>query len=429
MSDYDYDNDFDTDEAPKTNTLMRRGFDGVALAHENAASQALVAKATADIQARWVMAMRCPRDPAMVRQTLIRECRRPGFAKEAIYAVPRGGNTIRGLSIRFAEVAMRCMGNMSCEAQTLFDSDEERVIRVTATDFEANATWNRDITVKKTVERRQLKRGQRAIRSRINSYGDTVHIVEATDDEVATKEAAMISKAARTAILRMVPGHLQDEAFEVCEQIAKNEAAKDPDAERNALFDAFAGLNITPPQIAEWLGHPVEQSTPFELVELRKLYRGIHEGAIGSWSEAMDLAADARARAKKDADAARKSPGPQGQASASQQAPAPAPGKQSAPRTSGGKGTQAAKDKIAGNAKDAAKETPAKEAPAPKDEQPTEAKAEPAPPSDHAAPAPAPATGNPDDFEMRTCFLCSKEIEVHKEAPGGASCKSCGGEW
>src|ERR1051325_3623418 len=97
---------------PKTNQLMRREFAGIALASEGPATQALVAKATADIQARWVMALRRPRNLDDVRQDIIKECKRPGFAKVAIYSVPRAGTQIKGLSIRFAEVAMRCMGNL-----------------------------------------------------------------------------------------------------------------------------------------------------------------------------------------------------------------------------------------------------------------------------------------------------------------------------
>lgn len=416
----------DAPEQPAKNQLMRRGFDGIQLASEGPATQALVAKATADIQARWVMAMRRPRNIDDVRQQIMIECRRPGFAKGAIYKVPRGSTTIKGLSIRFAEVAMRCMGNLGCEANTIFDSDEERIIRVTATDFETNATWTRDITVKKTVERKDLKRGQRSIRDRINSYGDRIFIVEATDDDVATKEAALISKASRTAILRLVPGHIREEAMLLCEKTMSDTAAKDPAAEKNQILDAFAAINIMPSMIAEWLGHPIEQTNTAELVELRLLFGAIRGEGV-TWAEAMEHAEEARVRAKVATqkahaaakDAAAKEAAAKGTAPATETAqPASnanaAPTSQTAPAAagpkSGGRGAQSVKDKII------AKDAPPAEA-KPAETKPAEKKAE-----EKKAETAAAADG---PKEERNCFMCGVPILVPESAPGGQQCDAC----
>ncbi len=433
------DQDRDRDE-PRTNQITRRdAFGGVSLAHENAATQSLVAKATADIQARWVMAMRRPREMNDVRQAMLKECKRQGFALVAIYTVPRGGNQIRGLSIRFAEVAMRCMGNMSCEAQTIFDSDEERIVRVIATDFETNTTWPRDITVKKTVERKQLKRGQRALRDRINSFGDRIFIVEATDDEVATKEAALISKAARTAILRLIPGHLQDEMYDVCDKIAKDQAAKDPDGEKNKILDAFAGLNIMPRDLAEWLGHAFEQTTPAEVAELRKLYSSLADGE-STWADALEHAADGRERAKGPKTAA---PAKAASAAAPAQpaaktepsktptpAPTPTPAKESPAATptptpaaappKAGKGTAAVKESLKAAPKPAdpapavAVETSKTTATATLSIVPPATATDPTPPADDDL-----------DVEDRACAKCGVTIETLKSAEAGQRCYSC----
>lgn len=441
-------------EEPRANALMRRHFDGgVTMAHENSATQALIAKSTADSQARWIMAMRQPRDPHMVRQELKRECERPALAKKAVYAVPRGGNTIRGLSIRFAEVAMRCFGNMNCEAQTLYDSDEERVIRVCATDYESNASWSRDITIKKTVERKAIAPGQRPIRVRMNSQGQQIYIVEATPDDVNMLEAAGISKAARTAILRLIPGHLQDEMRGICEKVAATEAAKDPDAERNTMLDYFAGIGVMPEQLTEYLGHPIERCTPAELTELRFLFGALRDGEADWGTISADVAkarAATKARAKKHTDEQKAA----AEAKAANQAKPPVdakateqpstPPKETKPaqgsggsggQTSTGKGTSAAKDKLAKDK--AAAEAKAKEAP------PAE------PPKDHAAPASAPSAPSspqpanksqfaaPDDklppdigtpapgTEFRMCAGCDAVVEVTIEAPAGSKCYAC----
>lgn len=273
--------------APRTNQLVRKSMlDGVSAMAHNAATQALTAKATADINARWMIAMHRPRDIQDVRVRLLHECKRPGFAAAAIYAVPRGKGTVKGLSIRFAEAAMGAMGNMGAEAQTLYDSDEQRVVRVSVTDYEANTAWSRDLTVSKTKEQKQLRNGQRAIRERTNSYGDVVYIVEATDDDVTTKESSAISKASRTGVLRQVPAWLLAECRLACEQTANNKAAEDPDTARRKIFDAFAQMSAPPSWLAEWLGHPVEQATPAEIVDLQQLYRAIRDGQT-TLSDAM----------------------------------------------------------------------------------------------------------------------------------------------
>lgn len=273
---FDDDRDDDTDSPPERNQMVKRSFEGMTRLMQNSATQALTAKATADINARWMIAMHRPRDMADVRDMIIRECRRPKFAAGSIYQVPRGGATIRGLSIRFAEAAMKAMGNMGAEAQTLYDSDDERVIRVTITDYEANTAWSRDLTIRKTKEVK--RRPNQWISERTNSFGDTVWTVEATDDDVNFKEASAISKASRTGILRLVPGWLLAEAQEACEKTQKDKAAKDPDEERRKVYDAFSQLNVKPSWIADYLGHPVDQSTPAEIVELQQVYRAIREG-------------------------------------------------------------------------------------------------------------------------------------------------------
>ncbi len=400
------------DEDPRKNQMVRTGFDHTTMAHETPAMQAMIAKETAGVQARWILAMKRPRSLANVLAVVRQECMRPDFAKVAMYAVPRGGGTIRGLSIRFAEMVARAMTNLAVEATTLYDSDEERVIRVSVTDYETNVTWPRDITVKKTVERKQLRTGQRAIRARVNSYGEQVFIVEATDDDVATKEAAAISKAARTNILRVVPGDIQDEAKRIILKTNEDKAATDPQAAKKAMFEEFAKLNVLPNAIAEWLGHPVDQITPPEIVELQMLYRAIREGEM-NWAEAREHADVLRARAKEVAKAVQ--PTKTSQPPAGATAPANDEKKAEAPKadkpaTSTGKGAATTKEKIekAKAADKAAEKPPAKVADKP---------AAPPPPLEQLPPK--------DGYEDRACSMCGVTIEVPVADPPGGVCYAC----
>jgi hypothetical protein len=275
---------------PESNQLIRQDFAGKSISRENQATAALVAKARAEIEARYTMALHRPRNMDQVRASIMRECRRPGFAAAAIYRKPIGDG-VEGLSIRFAEAAARSFGNIAMEVTQIYDDEHTRIMRVSATDLEQNLVWPMDVTIAKTVERRQLRRGQNALAERTNSYGDGVFIVEASDDDILNKQGALVSKALRTCILRIIPGNLQDEAYDICNAILKDESAKDPDAARNAMTDAFVGHGIQPTDLEEWLGHKLEVATPAEIEQLRRLFVAIRDGEA-TWPEALTQRAE-----------------------------------------------------------------------------------------------------------------------------------------
>jgi hypothetical protein len=251
------------------------------------ASAAVAAQAQAAIQARYVMAVRRPRDLDDVRQKLLKECKRSTFAAVARYHKPIGQNGVTGPSIRFAEAAIRHLGNIDSETTTIYDDPYKRIVRVAVTDLESNDTYRKDVVITKTVERKKLRQGQSAVGSRTNSYGDNVYIVEATDDDLLNKENALISKALRTNALRLVPGDLLEECMDAVVRTVKSGVEADPDAERNKIADAFGEIGVKASELKAYLGHPLEGSSPAELVELRALYSAIRDGEA-TWNEAMD---------------------------------------------------------------------------------------------------------------------------------------------
>jgi len=257
----------------------------ITVMHETA-SQAVASKARALVEARYVMALRNPRDLDVVREKLLKDCKRPSFAKVARYNKPIGKG-ISGPSIRFAEAAIRCMTNINIDIVTVYDDREKRIVSVSVSDSEANTGYSQDVTIDKTVERKNPKAGDVVIRVRTNSYNEQVSLIEATEDDVLNKQNALISKAVRTQGLRLIPGDLIDEAMYFVIQTQKNEDAKDPDTAKLTLFDNFGEIGIRVEQIKEYLGHDADKLTPKELTDLRGLYAAIRDGEA-SWSEAVD---------------------------------------------------------------------------------------------------------------------------------------------
>ncbi|MDQ7996104.1 MAG: hypothetical protein AAGC76_09645 [Luteibacter sp.] len=273
---------------------VREDFGGTSttLAVQETASSAVAAQAKAMVEARYVMAMRKPRQWAQVRQDLLKECRRPSFAhnKSAYYRKPIGQG-VEGLGIRFVEVALRCMTNVLVETSMIFEDDSKEVHRVSVTDLESNVTYPLDVRVTKTVERAKPDSDGSYISVRKNSQNRNVYTVPGTEDDILNKRAAQVSKAIRTLGLRIIPGDLQDEAEDIIKSIRLDEAARDPDGERKRMADAFGEIGVKATDLAEYLGHGLDTCSPAEIVNLRGIYGAICNGE-SSWKSVMDNKAE-----------------------------------------------------------------------------------------------------------------------------------------
>lgn len=272
------------------NQLVARNEFHNEVALPDTAATAVAAQAKALVEARYIMALRRPRDMDVVRERMLKECMRPSFAAVARYVKPIGKDRAKwptGPSIRFAEAAVRNMTNITIETMTVYDDREKRIVRVTVTDLEANVPYSQDITIAKTIERRNKKDGDTVISTRTNSYGDTVYILEATDDDIINKQQALISKAVRTLGLRLIPGDIVDECMDQILVTQANSDAEDPDAAKRKLFDAFGALGVRAEQLKEYLGHDAATISPKEIADLRALYAAIRDGEA-TWREVMD---------------------------------------------------------------------------------------------------------------------------------------------
>jgi hypothetical protein len=305
------------------NQLVTRNEFSNDLAVADTASTAVAAQAKALVEARYIMAIRRPRDMDVVRERMLKECCRPSFAAVARYVKPVGQDRAKwpsGPSIRFAEAAVRNMGNVTVETMTVYDDREKRIVRVMVTDLEANVPYSQDITIAKTIERRKKKDGDVVISTRTNSYGDTVYILEATDDDIINKQQALISKAIRTQGLRLIPGDIIDECMDQVLVTQRNTDAEDPDAAKRKLFDAFSTLGVRAEQLKEYLGHDAASLAPKELADLRALYAAIRDGEA-TWREVMDAKTGTAEAKSSGIDAVKAAVGAKAKPAATKEAP------------------------------------------------------------------------------------------------------------
>ena len=301
----------------------------------------LEAQARALVQARFFVA----KQPHMMRswdqveQRLRKECARPGFAQAAWWTLPYNP-PVEGLSIRFAEAALRLSGNIDVQQQTIFDDAWKRIVRVTVMDLETNFAYTSEVAIEKTVERSQPK-DRTVLSVRENSAGKLVYRVEATEQELAQKQGSVVSKAIRTLGLRLIPGDIIDECKAIiAETRAKGTAAEDPEQARKVILDSFAEIGVMPADLARYLEHDTNSFLPAERDALRGIYTAIKNG-IGTWRDVIEakfgsaepVEESAGAKKIKDALAKRKPPASTAPAPTPSAAiaPAPAPGPVTAP--------------------------------------------------------------------------------------------------
>lgn len=251
------------------------------------AAVAAAESAKARIQAAYIMAMQKPRSEEQARQRILAACKRPQFASRVEYSKPIAGTKIKGPSIRFAELALREWGNIDSDIFVMFEDAQTKRIKIRLLDCETNAAFSKEITVKKTVERRSDK-DREVVGQRTNTNGDTVYIVLATEDECNNKENAAISKALRNEGLRLIPSDIIDEALDVARNTMRAQDAADPAAAKKAVLDSFAALGIMPVEVEKYLDHKLDIISPSELEDLRSVYRAIREGEA-SWSDYIDV--------------------------------------------------------------------------------------------------------------------------------------------
>jgi hypothetical protein len=238
------------------------------------------------IQAAYFMAFQNPRNVEESRIRILQACKRPVFAEKAEYKKPVGGATIKGPSIRLAELALREWGNVTTETQTVYEDDNVRRVKVFCTDLETNAMFAKEITLSKTVERKNAT-GREVVGERINSQGEVVFIVRATDDELNTKEAALVSKVVRNEGLRLIPTDIIEEALEMARKTVHDKTKEDPAAAKHKVLDAFASIGIMPSDLEQYLGHTTDNIQPAELDNLRTIYIAIKDGEA-KWADYLE---------------------------------------------------------------------------------------------------------------------------------------------
>lgn len=217
-------------------------------------------RAIAEAQGKLVIAKRFPRNPAAAFQAVMESCSRPGFAEEALYSYPRGGETVSGPSIRMAEELARCWGNIDYGLRELSRRDGESEYDAYAWDLETNTNSSQKFAVRHLRDKR----------------GGAQKLTDERD--IYEIGANMGARRMRARILAILPGDLVDAAVEKCRATLRGESEV-PLADRvRQLVAAFAKLDVPAALIEKRLKKPATEITGEDLVDLRGIYKSLRDG-------------------------------------------------------------------------------------------------------------------------------------------------------
>lgn len=237
--------------------------------------------AKAIIQAAYTMAAARPRNRQEIRQKFKDICKNAEFADAAFYK-PRpvgGGKKVQDFSIRFAEEVHTQWQNLWVKVSVLYDDDDIRKIQVDTIDLEANSCSSEEFVIPKIVEKKSKEgREEDLLGERLNSYGETVYLLRATEDEVDRMVGARRSKIKRNLILGLIPADLKNELRALVRATRANQVKDDPIAWRKKWIDAFARIGVPVTEMERFLGKRLDDATMDEWDDLIGVYNEIRDG-------------------------------------------------------------------------------------------------------------------------------------------------------
>lgn len=226
-------------------------------------------RAIAEAQGKLIIAKRFPRNETEAFAKAIQSCQRPGLAQKAFYSFPRGGETVTGVTIRFAEELARCYGNLDYGIKELSNSDGQSEMQAYCWDLETNTMSLQNFTNKHV---RDSKYGAKELTSQRDIY---------------ESNANMGARRLRSRILAILPPDLIEACVSECKRTLTGNNSTPLIDRINNMVVAFNKVGVSKEQLEKRLKHTVESVTEEELVELTGIFNGIKtkETKVSDWFE------------------------------------------------------------------------------------------------------------------------------------------------
>ena len=226
-------------------------------------------RAITEAQGKLLLAKQFPRNYTSCYAKAIEACQRKTFAEKAFFSYPRGGQSVTGVTIRFAEEMARCYGNLDYGIKELSHEDGKSEMQAYCWDLETNTISSQNFTVEHIREANGRS-------TKLTSQRD---IYERTANDGARR--------LRSRILAILPPDLVEDCIKECHKtIAGKNDIPLIDKVKN-MVTGFAKVGVTKEMLEKRLGHTVESVNSDELVEYISIFNGLKqkETTISDWFE------------------------------------------------------------------------------------------------------------------------------------------------
>ena len=239
-------------------------------------------RAIAEGQGKLVIAKRFPRDEVQSYAKAMEACQRPTMAAKAFYSFPRGGQTVEGPTIRFAEELARCWGNIDYGIKELSQDDGKSEMQAYAWDLETNAQSVQNFTNPHKREKTD-KRTKTVVMETLTGQRD-----------IYENNANMATRRLRSRILAILPAWFVEDAIAECKKTLAGQNDTPLIDRVKKMVVQFAKLGVTQEMIEKRLKRKVDTMTSDDFVEYVGIYNAVKggESKIADWFDAQKEASN-----------------------------------------------------------------------------------------------------------------------------------------
>lgn len=228
-----------------------------------------VAREESEVKAAIVLARANQRDEMTAFKSIMTACKRPSFAKAAMYRFPRGQSEIVGPSVDLAREMARVWGNIRYGARIVTEDDTTVHIKGFAFDLETNAYVEMEDKFRKLIQRKDKH----------TKETKWVQPDERDLRELVNRRGAFLE---RNCILKLMPPDFIDDAMDRADETLRLDASGELEADRagtvKKMVMAFDEVRVSPEMLAEYLGHAIDDVTDRELADLKAIFKSLRDG-------------------------------------------------------------------------------------------------------------------------------------------------------
>lgn len=229
---------------------------------QNVQSEVERHRAIQEVQARVLVAQKCPRDEVKATQRIMEAAKRKNLAENALYAYPKGGQSITGPSIRAAETMAKYWGNLAFGINELSQDNKNHISEVKAYCWDLETNVIQEKTFKVTHHRYSKEKGNALLTDPRDIY-----------EKVANDGARRL----RACILGIIPADIVEDFITECEKtLAGDNTEPLKDRVLNTIKD-FEEFGVTKEHIEKKFMCKADNFIEKHLIQLKSIHKSIKD--------------------------------------------------------------------------------------------------------------------------------------------------------